>query len=104
MKIDLTLKILKDVLEKTDVLEIKLVETEMHNYVEYGEDLEPLDKEFPKEFDIIILDNLSHGELQILDQNILAGYDGVEMRIANGHLEIFESEPESELEEKQQDD
>lgn len=94
MKIDLTLKILKDVLEKTDVLEVKLVETEMHNYVEYGEDLEPVDKEFPKEFDIIILDNLSHGELQQLDQDILINHDNVEMRIANGHLEIFESEPE----------
>jgi len=94
MKSKLALKILGRILDETDVYDVQIKEALEPVYVEYSEELETIEKEYPKEFDLVILNNLSHWEINLLDQDFLGDYENIEMRIRDGHLEIFQTEKE----------
>lgn len=89
MKLDQTVKIIRAVLKELSPFSVTVQDAKDPVYVEYGDDLEEIDKEYPDEFDIIIDDELSHGEIQWLDE-FLAGHDNIEMRLRDGKMEIFE--------------
>lgn len=89
MKLELAVKLVEAVLKELSPFSVTVQDAKEPVYVEYGDDLEEVDKEYPDEFDIIINDELSHGEIQWLDQ-FLADYDNIEMRLRDGKMEIFE--------------
>lgn len=96
MLLDLTLKILKDVLKKTEIMHVELTDALNPVYIEYDDELEPKeDQEYPDEYDIILHGNICHAEIQEID-TLLADYSYVEMRFRNGQLEIFQSDREKE--------
>lgn len=96
MLLDLTLKLLRDILEKTNFCHVELIDALTPVYIEYDDDLiAKEDIEYPDEFDIVCHNNVSHAELQTIDE-LLAGYALVEMRIRDGKLEIFQTDREQE--------
>jgi len=87
-----TLAILKDILEKTDVTNIEIRDAIDPVHVEYDEETLELkeDKDFPQEYDLVLNADLSHQEIQAIDE-ILTSYSNIEMRLREGNMEIFET-------------
>ncbi|RLC86233.1 MAG: hypothetical protein DRJ03_09315 [Chloroflexi bacterium] len=82
MLVNQTLKILRKLLEKCDVTEVLITEAEEPFHIETSE----------PEFDIIIVQNLSHGQIQAIDE-VLADFPNVEMELKYEEgLKIFEVE------------
>ena len=96
MLVDATLKILKDVLMRTDITHVELTDALNPVYIEYDDELEVKeDQEYPDEYDIILHGNHNHATIQEIDE-ILSVFDYVEMRFRNGKLEIFQTDREKE--------
>lgn len=91
MKLDLTLKILRDILEKTDITNVDVTDALDPIHVEIDEEtLEPKeDQEIVLEYDLTLKADLSHADIQAIDE-FLANYSNVEMRLRDGNMEIFE--------------
>jgi len=80
MLLNLTLEILEKLLKKCDVTEVLITEAEE---IVHTETTEP-------EFDIKIIQNLSHGQIQAIDE-VLADFPNVEMELNYQEgLRIFE--------------
>jgi len=71
MKLKLALKILGRILDETDVYDVQIKEALAPVYVEYNDELEVVDKDYPKEFDLVILNNVNHWELDLINQDFL---------------------------------
>ena len=84
MLLNQTLKILEKLLKNCGVTEVLITETNQLIHTETGE----------PEFDIKIVQNLSHGQIQLIDE-VLADFPNVEMRLDYQEgLRIFEVEEE----------
>ena len=95
MLLEKTLEIVKKILSQTDILHIELRDALNPVYVEYDEETleEKEDQEFPDEFDIVVNEDLSHADIQTID-DLLAEYSTIEMRLREGKLEIFQTDEE----------
>lgn len=97
MLVDLTLKIVADILKKTDIRHLELTDALNPVYIEYDdESLEAKeDQEIPDEYDIILHGDHNHATIQVIDE-LLSDYSYVEMRFRHGQLEIFQRDREKE--------
>lgn len=86
--------ILPKIINDLEILEVRITDAKDHILYEYDKKtLDVIDKDYPNEFDIQILEHLGHYQLQKLDK-ILEVYPQIEMETNEDGIRIFSRKKE----------